>query len=309
MQRAERAARWVFTINNFTVEEEDLVRNLGNNPDVKYIIAEEEHLEEGTPHIQGYIHMKDRKRRNQIETLLGGRAFIEVARGSEEENVRYCSKEDQIIIEAGERSSRGRRPITTVKTNEDAAEIIKAMREMDEDEFEATYPKYYLTHKSLYNEFRHEHLVKMQKTWDGSLKQKNLWIWGRPGTGKSRVARTGLENWMIFSKPFNKWWNGYMPLTTKRVVIDDWPSKENGGNMLVQHLKIWGDRYPFTGETKGSHIAIAPSFQLIITSNYCIDDCFITEEDKEAIHRRFTEYEWRGTEGVLDPYMIIEADE
>ena len=57
-------------------------------------------------------------------------------------------------------------------------------------------------------------------------------------------------------------------------------------------MKIWGDRYPFVGECKGSHQMIEPGrFFLIITSNYAIDDCFQTEEDKEAIHRRFRELE------------------
>ena len=61
---------------------------------------------------------------------------------------------------------------------------------------------------------------------------------------------------------------------------------------LVQYIKIWGDRYPFEGECKGSHVLVEPGrFLFVITSNYPMDQCFIAEEDKAAIHRRFREIE------------------
>ena len=36
--------------------------------------------------------------------------------------------------------------------------------------------------------------------------------------------------------------------TTKRLIIDDWPAVDDGGKVLPQHLRIWGDRYLFTAE-------------------------------------------------------------
>ena len=73
------------------------------------------------------------------------------------------------------------------------------------------------------------------------------------------------------------------------MIIEDYPCAPQG-NALVQHMKIWGDRYPFEGECKGSHMLIEPRrFFLIVTSNYPIDLCFQTEDDKEAIRRRFHE--------------------
>ena len=57
------------------------------------------------------------------------------------------------------------------------------------------------------------------------------------------------------------------------------------------------------------HVAVEPKFQLVITSNYKIEDCFGSNEDKEAIRRRFSEVEWHGTEGTLDPYLVLQIDE
>jgi MoxR-like ATPase len=56
----------------------------------------------------------------------------------------------------------------------------------------------------------------------------------------------------------------------------------------VQHLKIWGDRYPFIGETKGSAVMVEPRrFFVIITSNFPMEQCFTRQEDLEALKRRF----------------------
>ena len=62
------------------------------------------------------------------------------------------------------------------------------------------------------------------------------------------------------------------------------------GNCLAQHIKRWADRYPFTAEIKGAHSAISPNdYELVVTSNYRIEECFKEPEDVAAIKRRFKE--------------------
>lgn len=301
MSKRIQACRFVFTINDFTYEEEQAVINLSNQPGIAYAIAEEEHLEEGTPHIQGYVHFNYKKDRKNVEKMLGGRAYIEVARGSEIENIEYCKKENQVILEFGKPVDSAKSAL--LKKDEESAQIIKDMRELKEEEFEAKRPTYYKNHVNQVREFRHEWLIKNTTVYDGELKRKNIWIWGEPGVGKSRIARSGKELWKIFNKPWNKWWNGFMPDATERVVIDDWPAAPMG-DMLCQQLKVWGDRYPFTGEIKGAHVCISPTFQLIVTSNYCIDDCFTKSEDRDAIKRRFTEWLMLGGETLDDMLQL-----
>jgi hypothetical protein len=55
-------------------------------------------------------------------------------------------------------------------------------------------------------------------------------------------------------------------------------------------MKLWADRFPFTGEVKGSAVIIEPGqFVLIVTSNYPIEKCFTNQEDVDALRRRFNE--------------------
>jgi len=40
-------------------------------------------------------------------------------------------------------------------------------------------------------------------------KRTCLWLYGKPGTGKSRMAHDVKVDGGIFVKPINKWWDGY----------------------------------------------------------------------------------------------------
>lgn len=87
-----RSRKIVLTLNNYTIEEYNNLSKLFKKKDWKYIIGKEVGEEKKTPHLQMYIESK-----NAIynTTLLKccKRLHIEKARGSREENFKYCSKE------------------------------------------------------------------------------------------------------------------------------------------------------------------------------------------------------------------------
>lgn len=120
--------------------------------------------------------------------------------------------------------------------------------------------------------------------YSGELPKKNRWIWGPTGTGKTRCVWEDAiaQEKRVFVKNCNKWWDGYEG--QEIVLIDD--AGENI-KVLAQHIKNWADRYPFTAEVKGGTRRINTSeFELVVTSNYSIDQLF-NETDAEAIKRRF----------------------
>ena len=57
--------------------------------------------ESGTRHYQGFIHLKTRQRIAGAKRLVGMRAHTGRARGSDEENDRYCSKDGNVWLRIG----------------------------------------------------------------------------------------------------------------------------------------------------------------------------------------------------------------
>jgi len=131
--------------------------------------------------------------------------------------------------------------------------------------------------------------LRRVENWDGDLTAKNIWLWGKPGIGKSKWASNLMNPQWQYKKAVNKWWDGYNLAIHKIVILEDFPVN---GQMFAQHLKIWADRYFFMAECKGASMVVEPGrFFLIITSNFPIEACFENIEDIEAIKRRFNEIE------------------
>lgn len=95
-----RSNRVAFTLNNYKVEDTDLIlkRIEVLKENVVYAIIAEEIGEKGTPHLQGFIHTKDDPKNCGIKywkSLLGvGQGIhLENAKGSDEQNRLYCKKD------------------------------------------------------------------------------------------------------------------------------------------------------------------------------------------------------------------------
>jgi hypothetical protein len=57
----------------------------------------------------------------------------------------------------------------------------------------------------------------------------------------------------------------------KTVIVDNFPSIPEG-DQHAREIREWGDRFPFRGEVKGSHILVDPArYNCIVTSNFPVD--------------------------------------
>lgn len=206
-------------------------------------------------------------------------AHLEQCKGSDLQNINYIKK-------GGCFWQVGDAPSAVLKKQEKAQyyiDLINDCKNLDDEELLRKYPDVYFNNYQKILDIRTRE-NQGKKVWQGNLKEKNFWIWGAPGTGKTSLIHTTFVPEHIYEKNCNKWWNGLDVSCHKCILLDDFPGD---AKYLAQFIKIWGDRYPFNGELKGGHVWINPGeYFLVITSNYCIDDIF-DPTDAEAIKRRF----------------------
>lgn len=143
-----QSTRWCFTINNPTPEDEQRLINLcddvrGNG--IVYLVWGREIGEYGTPHFQGFVIFRNRKRLRAVRDVLGQRGHYECTRGTAREASDYCKKDGE-FTEAGTlpHSGRERQPSVT-----DFSDWVREFDELNhyrpsEREIAQNFPNLYL---------------------------------------------------------------------------------------------------------------------------------------------------------------------
>jgi len=95
--QGNKAKRWVFTLNNYT----ELDCAHFETMEADYLIFGKEVGDSGTPHLQGYVELKTRKRMTELKKLFSGntsqRTHWDIALGDGESNRVYCSKSNDFF--------------------------------------------------------------------------------------------------------------------------------------------------------------------------------------------------------------------
>lgn len=259
MPQGPKSTSWVYTLNNYTVAES---ASLGDIPMV-YHVWGYELSDSGTPHIQGFIQFPKRMYLSGVKKYIS-RAHWEIMKGTPEQASDYCKK-DGDFVEKGELCKQGKR-------NDLKQATSMIMSGTDVRTVAIQCPEVFVRFG---RGLRDLSLFLQQPYNHNSVRGE--WFVGRPGTGKSRQAR---EYPNVYLKAQNKWWDGYAGEET--VVLDD---LDKGGECLGHYLKIWGDRYACTGETKGGTIHLR-HHRIVVTSNFRMDQLW-DGEMLAAIQRRF----------------------
>lgn len=259
---------WLGTWNNPQEDWKTILENFTAD----FAIGQLEKGENGTPHLQFAIYFASSITAHRFK---GKPCFIKGCPASDADKITaYCSKEDTRVegpYQYGTRPSKAKR-----KDYDAALALIKERRPL---EIEADV---LLTCWSNIRKVESE-LAKPT----GSETTRGIWIYGKPGVGKSHFVRS-LTNNSQYDKSQNKWWDNYQ--YQDDVLLDDF---DVGGRCLAHYLKIWADKYPFRAEIKGA--SISTNFKrFFVTSNYRIRDIFGQEDPilLSAIERRFSEIEF-----------------
>lgn len=260
-----RSRGWCWTINNptgwDTVDLEKIIELS------QYTIYGKEYGEaEQTLHWQGFSYFKERKSFKQIKDILP-RAHIEQQKGSCKQAIDYCKKDNDW-------KEWGNPPTGPSGQKDKWKAVLQLARNGKMDEIEDQFPAIFLRyHAKLSGLFKPERPLIIEEL-------QNEWWYGETGTGKSR------ELWERFpghyQKSLNKWWDGYN--NEAIVAIEEWAPKNE---VTASFLKIWADRYPFTGEIKGGTLQKLRPLKIIVLSNYTPEECFTDEQDLLPIKRRF----------------------
>ncbi|AAN37960.1 replication protein V1 [Goose circovirus] len=261
--------RWVFTINNPTFEDYCSVVEFCNLDNCKFaIVGEEKGEKEGTPHLQGFLSLRKNAKAAALEEKLGGRAWLSRARGSDEDNEEYCSKEST-YLRVGEPNQKGR----SSDLSDAASDVLAGLPITD---VARKYPTTYVMFGRGLERLR-QLIVETARDW----KTEVIVLIGRPGSGKSRYAFEFPAREKYY-KSRGKWWDGYNGQDV--VVMDDFY-----GWLPYDDLLRICDRYPLRVEYKGGMTQFVAK-TLIITSNREPRDWYKCEFDVSALYRRINQY-------------------
>jgi len=275
MSYTSKFRAWVFTLNNYTEEDERKIQEQISKRCRYIVYGREIAPETGTPHLQGYVYYECARQRKAVAKMFP-RAHVDVANGSASQNYTYCTKEGN-FFEFGDRPMEKRD--AQHKGGQGNAKrfklAIELARKGDMDTIRDEDPQMFLLHETRLESLYAPEIVPL----DGEL-QHEWWV-GPSGSGKSKLLWELYPN--HFAKALNKWWDGYRHQPV--VAIEEWAPKND---CTASALKKWADRYPFPGEIKGGCLQKLRPQKVIVLSNYTPQQCFVNSEDLGPILRRFT---------------------
>ncbi|AXF52240.1 MAG: helicase [Anthevirus perseuis] len=260
MPRTTTAKRYCFTLNNYTDDEEAVLR-ASLSQHCSYAIVGREVGESGTPHLQGYCILNKRASFDTAKDRINPRSHVEVSNGTPRQNELYCRKggdywEHGDCPDGGPSSGRSARD-DLARAFVDAANSGRVGLHGFAHEHPGAY--YYSRHQLLRNWMGHQQPISRPDI-------RVDWYYGPPGVGKSRRAHGELPSAYI-KDPRTKWWNGYM--LEPDVIIDDFGPQ----GIDINHLLRWFDRYKCTVEVKGDCVPLLAD-HFIVTSNFHPSEVF-----------------------------------
>lgn len=281
-------ARWfIFTLNN-PKEEIEQIWTRFQKGGCKFLTGQTERGESGTPHFQFVAWFANQTRGSALKKMLP-EAHFEICKGTPEQAVAYCTKEDTRI---GDVFKFGEYPFK-LNSKTDWETVKTAAQKGQLEEIPG---KIYVTHYTNLRAIAKDHVKGI--TTD---KCRGIWIVGAPGLGKTYWARFIFGRDNVYEKLCNKWWDGYRG--QQIVVCDD---IDKHADKLSHHLKLWADRYSFIAESKGS--AVAPLYRaFVVTANYPISQ-LIKDDDiaLEAVNRRFLQFTFKVCQ-ITGERMLVDS--
>lgn len=275
-----KSRAWCFTINNFNQDEFTTLKD-GIPNWMGYLVFQHERGSEGTDHLQGYLECNQRTRLQRLRTYLP-RAHFEVRRGTQDQAIDYCKKEEGRIDGPWEHGSRMESRQGKRTDLDDLAERLYAGTDLET--LKAEYPGHVLRYRRAIHDEKRD---QRAETWSRRSRDLQVYIyWGDAGAGKTRSVYESEGYDRIFTlntaSNGNVWFDGYCGEPV--LLIDDF----RGWIKFNELLKIL-DRYPYRLPIKGS-FDYASWRRVYLTSNHDPETWYNQESGHSypALRRRVT---------------------
>lgn len=243
MARFDKGINVVWTLNNYTPEEENAIKL---NLEMTYVCFGHEVGESGTPHLQGYAEAKKRMSISWWKRQLGDRVFLACRKGTQEQAITYTQKEDkEHWFEHGVKAVKSQGKRTDLKRIREIVMVEKgSMKDV-------------IAEMTGYQALRGAQIMMSYRGYKKMDCVKQIyWFYGGTGLGKTRraweeatkLSPDGEDIWV--SNDSLKWFDGYMG--QKNVIIDDFRTGKDycTFNFLLRLL----DRYPLRVPVKGGYM-------------------------------------------------------
>jgi len=292
MNVPKKGRNFCFTINNYTDSELSSLESFGSTlggGQIKYLVFGKEVGENNTPHLQGLVCFVNARVLSGVKSCIGSRAHIEPMRGSFTEASTYCKKDGSV-------SEFGVVPMDDKRKGEASRDMYRDVINMAESgklaDIRDEYPGLYLGHF-----FKLKKIAEESQSRPSDLNSPTgRWICGKSGSGKSTFVR---KLGAFYLKNLNKWWDNYKGENI--VILEDIDPSHS--SWIGSFLKIWMDQYAFMGEIKGGSRYLRP-LQIIVTSQYTIEEVFLEQETRDALNRRCKIIKDFNRE-MIENYMIL----
>lgn len=268
-----KAKQWVFTLNNYTPEDEQHLDHLGERDGTIYLVYGRETGESGTPHLQGFIQLETRRSLKWMRDNVSERGHYQVCRGTPKQASDYCKKDGSFTEIGNLRVGSGRRT--------DLEEVVQAIRDgKTKRELAEEHPTAVLRYGRNIDTLR---ICQKPPTRVGPpLIQV---FWGDTGLGKTRRVHEECPPEELWIHPGEKWFDGYDG--HKYVLFDDF----DGGWFKLGYLLKILDRYTFQVPIKGGHVWWYPE-NIYLTSNIDPREWYqgANQKQQDALIRRLHEF-------------------
>lgn len=265
----KQSKNWCFTEFNL---EFDLEKIYNENDKITYLCWGVEICPKtNKKHLQGWLQFTSKKRMGGVKKILPT-AHLEACKGTEEENDKYCKKDNDFKI-LGEFTAQGNR--NDLKTIQQKIKNGMKIRELIEEHFD-----YYCRYKNGFDKYLEIWELQNVPKWRAL---KVIFVTGKTDSGKTRYCMEQEEEPFKIEGDNLKWWDGYNG--EKSILIDEY-----NNDLKITKLLNYLDGYKLRLDIKGS-FTYALWTTVYITSNLTIDELHSNARPRhrEALMRRITE--------------------